>query len=77
MPKARLADKRHLSGGVLLYPRDCLRGKGLLQIQPWNSVFFTELTKSRVQENQFRIFYCPRLARKGVRRVADCLNMVG
>ena len=50
------------------------RRKSVLQIPLWNSVFFVQLAKSRVHENQLRTFYCSRLAHKGFHRVANCVT---
>ena len=52
-------------------------GGGLLQVPLWNSVFFKQEVKSRVQENKFRTFYSPSLAAKGMQRVADCVTESG
>ena len=46
----------------------------MLQIPLWNSVFFAQTIKSRVQENQLRTFYCPRLACKGFNGVEDYIT---
>ena len=58
-------------------PKDCLTGQDLLQIPLWNSIFFHQPIKSRVQENCFRTFHCPALAARGIQRVADCLTDTG
>ena len=58
-------------------PRTCLDGQDLLQIPLWNSVFFHQPVKSRVQENCFRTFYRPALVARGVQRVADCVAGTG
>ena len=58
-------------------PRTCLGGQDLLQIPLWNSVFFHQPIKSRVQENCFRTFYYPALAARGFQRVANCVTDTG
>ena len=44
----------------------------LLQLPLWNSAFFAQRAKSRVQENQFRTFYIPRMAKQGILWVGVC-----
>ena len=46
----------------------------LLQLVLWNSAFFAQRAKSRVPENQFRTFYCPRMAKQGMLRVGDSVT---
>ena len=43
----------------------------------WHSAFFRKLVKSRVHENQYCTFYCPRLLAEGIRRVGDCVSSTG
>ena len=58
-------------------PRNCVAWQDLLQIPLWNSGFFHQPIKSRLQENCFRTFYCPALVARGFQRVADGVTNTG